>query len=225
MIKNERQYRITKAQADKFAQALSQFLEIADKEEQIHPLLRQAQIDALQNQLQDLRAQIEEYEALKSGRYQVIELNSFEDLPRSLIQARIASGLSQKDLAERLDLKEQQIQRYEATEYASASFERLKEVINALGIKVQENVLLPNNNISWNAFLQRLKKIGIDSNLIIKRLIPPSLLAHLQENTGGDKDSSLLRAASIIGRVFGWSLSSVLGTDSLEVLCAPQQRS
>ena len=44
------------------------------------------------------------------------------DVPRLLIRARIARGLSQKSLAGRLVLKEQQIQRYEASEYASAKF-------------------------------------------------------------------------------------------------------
>ena len=42
-------------------------------------------------------------------------------------------GLSQKELADRIGLKEQQIQRYEATEYASASLTRIQEIIGALG--------------------------------------------------------------------------------------------
>ena len=50
------------------------------------------------------------------------------------VEARVASGLSQRDLAERLGLKEQQIQRYEATEYASASLRRIREVVGALGV-------------------------------------------------------------------------------------------
>ena len=68
---------------------------------------------------------------------------SFAELPRALIQSRIALGLSQKELAERLGLKEQQIQRYEATEYAGASVQRVQEVIQALGLQVREEVVLP----------------------------------------------------------------------------------
>ena len=56
------------------------------------------------------------------------------ELPTVLIKARIAQGLSQKDLAERLGLQEQQIQRYEATDYASASLTRIREVVSALGV-------------------------------------------------------------------------------------------
>ena len=56
------------------------------------------------------------------------------DLPSILIKARIAQGLSQKELADRIGLKEQQIQRYEATDYASANLARIKEVVNAFGV-------------------------------------------------------------------------------------------
>lgn len=138
MIKNERQYRITKAQADKFGQALAKLKAHPKQGDQMHPLLRQAQIDALQSQLDDLHAELQEYEALKSGRQKTIELESFDELPRALIQARIASGISQRELAQKLGLKEQQIQRYEATEYASASFERLRKIVNVLGIKINQ---------------------------------------------------------------------------------------
>ena len=59
-------------------------------------------------------------------------------LPSMLIKARIARGLSQKDLAERVGLKEQQIQRYEATDYATANLARIKEVVNAFGVGIND---------------------------------------------------------------------------------------
>ncbi len=218
MIKNDRQYRITKAQADKFALALTEFAERSSKDKHMHPLQRQAQIASLQSQLDDLRTQLEEYDALRSGRYRVFELESFEELPRVLIQARIASGLSQKELAERLGLKEQQIQRYEATEYASASFERLKEIIAALGIKVQEHVLLPRTHLSFTTLLKRLREVGLDRDFVTKRLIPPALLAHLQGDIKEEElDKLVLRAASIIGRVFDWKPASLFEAVPLQL--------
>jgi len=42
----------------------------------------------------------------------VLELESLAELPEALIRARIAVGLTQKGLAGRLGLKEQQVQRY-----------------------------------------------------------------------------------------------------------------
>ena len=132
MIKNEREYRITKAQAHKFRRALTAF--DAENDTSLHPRLREAQGDALRSQLADLEAELDQYESLRSGRRCIIRTQSLEDLPRALIQARVVLGLTQRDLAERLGLREQQVQRYEATEYASASLRRIREVVDALGV-------------------------------------------------------------------------------------------
>lgn len=55
-----------------------------------------------------------------------------ENLPEMLIEERIRLGFTQKQLAEKMGLKEQQIQRYEANRYQSASLRRLQEVAKAL---------------------------------------------------------------------------------------------
>lgn len=130
MIKNERQYRITKAQAEGLSRTLESLSEVP---EGVHPLIIKAQKDALGSQIEELQGELRDYESLLSGGFRTDELQSISYLPAMLIKARIAQGLSQKDLARRLGLKEQQIQRYEATEYASASLTRIKEVAGALG--------------------------------------------------------------------------------------------
>ncbi len=136
MIKNERQYRITKAQAARFAQSLDSLAQRASVIEGVHPLIAKAQEDALRSQLTDLEEELREYESLKAGKVPIDELSVVAELPTVLIKARIARGLSQKDLAEKLGLQEQQIQRYEATDYASASLTRIQEVVGALeGVK------------------------------------------------------------------------------------------
>jgi DNA-binding XRE family transcriptional regulator len=138
MISNERQYRITKAQAEKFSRALQE----AVARSGVDPLLQKLEEDALRSQLYDLEQELGEYEMLRSGVESVLTLDSFAELPGALIKARVASGLTQKDLADRLGLKEQQIQRYEATDYTAASVRRLKQVIEALGIRVHADVFL-----------------------------------------------------------------------------------
>ena len=135
MIKNERQYRITKAQASKFTQALREMQ--GETKRASHPVLHKAQVDALRSQVEDLARELTEYQALRSGKRKVVALNSLEDLPRTLIQGRIAAGLSHEELAAKLGVKPQQVQRYEATEYRSASLERVNEVARALGIKLR----------------------------------------------------------------------------------------
>ena len=103
----------------------------------LHPVLRKAQLAGLKSQLEDLRSEIQEYEALRSGKRRMIALDSIEELPKTLIQARIAAGLSQEELAAKLGLKPQQIQRYEATNYQSASLERVNEIVRVLGVKLR----------------------------------------------------------------------------------------
>jgi DNA-binding transcriptional regulator YiaG len=135
MIKNERQYLITKAQADRFSEALRNLNAAAADQSEFDPALLAVQQEALQSQLSDLEADIREYELLKAGNFAFEQLESIAELPKLLIRARIASGLSQRGLADRLGVKEQQIQRYEASDYASASFDRIKRVASALGIE------------------------------------------------------------------------------------------
>ncbi|MAT45330.1 MAG: DNA-binding protein [Anaerolineaceae bacterium] len=136
MITNERQYRITKSQLAKLQDAADNF----DLQGTINKigseLFAKAELDALNSEIENLSKQIKEYETLKSSSEVVFNVTSFNDLPRVLIQARISKNYSQKDLAELMGLKEQQIQRYEAEMYMSANLRRLIEVANVLGISI-----------------------------------------------------------------------------------------
>ena len=102
------------------------------KESKTHPRLIKAQADALRSQLDSLRDELREYEDMKTGETPPPDLSYIAVVPQDLVRARIASGLSQKELAERLGMPEQQIQRYEATEYESVSLARIMEIAKAL---------------------------------------------------------------------------------------------
>ena len=116
------------------SQALSEFESEAAVQADLNPVLLAAKKEALRSQLADLERDLREYEALRAGEFETAQLKTIAELPKLLISARIASGLSQRDLANRLGMKEQQIQRYEASEYASASLNRIRNVIAALGV-------------------------------------------------------------------------------------------
>jgi len=75
-----------------------------------------------------------------------LTLDSLAELPETLIRARTAARLSQADLAARLGLKKQQVQRYEATRYAGVSLQRIQAVASALGLTIREQVLFPANS-------------------------------------------------------------------------------
>lgn len=139
MIHNARQYRITKAQATKFTAALESFDARPSAHPGVHPKLIKAQRDAMASQLESLNEEIKEYERLRKTRRRQIDLAVVSDLPQALIRARIAAGISQRELAARLGLKEQQIQRYEATQYASASLSRVIEVAQAISSNAEHH--------------------------------------------------------------------------------------
>ena len=144
MIKNEKQYRITNAQARRFEDAVAELAK-QGRPANITPRLWQAQHDAASSQLQELRLQVEAYERLHLGKGRELVLEAVEDLPKTLIRARIASGMTQEGLAQRLGVKTQQVQRYEATEYESASFARIRKVVQALGLTMPKPARLLRN--------------------------------------------------------------------------------
>lgn len=72
------------------------------------------------------------YERLRRKKPNLRELGVLYKLPELLIQARLSKGLSHEKLGELTGLKKQQIQRYEQTNYASASLTRLVEIARAL---------------------------------------------------------------------------------------------
>jgi len=54
--------------------------------------------------------------------------------------ANTSSCAPQKELADRLELAEQQIQRWEATNYAGVGVERMQNVADALGARITEKI-------------------------------------------------------------------------------------
>ncbi len=173
MIKNDRQYRITKAAATKFEEALKQ-LESSPSaaDPSVHPMIQKAERDAVHSQLEDLRAQLDEYEILSTGKSGIIEAASLADLPTALIHARIASGFSQKDLGGLLNMKEQQVQRYEATDYQQASLSRLLEIAKVLNVKVRQEMTPTHAIKSSPQLFTRLKDIGLTKEFVLNRLVP-----------------------------------------------------
>ena len=141
MIKNEKQYRITRAQLRRFEEALAE-IALRKRPANIAPRLWDAQRHAAESQLQDLREQVATYERLHIGKTKEVLLETVEDLPKALIRARIAAGMTQEGLARRLGVKPQQVQRYEATEYESASFARIRKVVRTLGLRLPKAVTL-----------------------------------------------------------------------------------
>lgn len=136
MITNEVQYRATKAHLETFEAAATNLEQRAGSGERTK--LQQLEIDAVQAQADDLRRELREYEQLRDGEVLAFEGANLADVASLLIKARIARGWTQRQLAERLGVAEQQVQRYESTAYRSASLARLCDIAEVLGVSITE---------------------------------------------------------------------------------------
>jgi HTH-type transcriptional regulator/antitoxin HigA len=137
MITNERQYRITRAQAEKFQAALGENNELELIRSGVDPLIAAAHKRALKEQLHELEKQLSEYDRLRGGLQSELVADQLWQIGERLVQARVARGLTQRELAARLGLKEQQIQRYEQERYLTANLERLSAMAEALSLSIK----------------------------------------------------------------------------------------
>ncbi len=142
MIKNERQFKITRSLQNRFRSAIDDFDLNAEIELGVDPLIAKLSLDQLKTEYEKLSEQIEEYENLTSGNQAEILVSSIRDLPEALIKARIIRGWTQADLASNLNLKEQQIQRYEAEDYSIANLATMMNVANALELDLSNFAVL-----------------------------------------------------------------------------------
>jgi HTH-type transcriptional regulator / antitoxin HipB len=138
MIQNERQYKITQT---KLRDLLLDRATIDLPDSDLHPRLILARKNSLNILIGELEQEIAEYDRLKSGQIDKWPIESLQDLPNVMIKARIAVGMTQKELAEKIGVQEQQIQRYEANNYRAVGFERLQEVMSALDMRISQAVM------------------------------------------------------------------------------------
>ncbi|HZF94356.1 MAG TPA: XRE family transcriptional regulator [Allosphingosinicella sp.] len=135
MIKNEKEYKTTKAALAAYEDALSQFNVLRLIERGVSPVIAEAQKGSYERQINELREKIAAYDSLKNGEETHLVASDIGELGHKLISARIAKGLTQREFANLAGLKEQQIQRYEKEAYASANLRRLSYLAGVLGVK------------------------------------------------------------------------------------------
>lgn len=119
MIRNEQQLRV----ATKKLRGL---------EAAIHESMSPGERESFERLASRVRYEIHEYAAIKQGAIIAFRVKRIDDLPDALVKARIAEGLTQKELAERLGVTEQMVQRDEAGGYETASLDRLADAADAL---------------------------------------------------------------------------------------------
>jgi len=80
-----------------------------------------------------IKFEAEMYERLKRGEFD--EFHNLQGVGQLLIGARIASGLSQRELADRLGVHESQVSRDERNEYNGVTVERANRILELLGVE------------------------------------------------------------------------------------------
>jgi len=168
MIKSEREYKVTKKAIETFVASME-----AQETEGRVDLGGKAALSSAKAQLGDLKAQVSEWERLRSGGVEEISVGSWDDLPKALVKARIAQSLSQQQLAEQLGLKKQQIQRWEDNNYERTEFWHVVEVAEALGLSLTGTAKLDQPSVpDLDAVEGCLKRVGIHPEFIERCLMP-----------------------------------------------------
>lgn len=150
MIKNQKQVKITEGKLAELLKAKSDFEKNKDDIAELEYSLGINSFNALISQLED---DLSQYKSLTEGDLHCLKASSLQNIPEVLIMARLAQKMSQRELADLLGIKEQQIQRYEATDYGKASWLRIVEVGSALNLSFDfQNVVIYNSQFEDSEF-------------------------------------------------------------------------
>jgi DNA-binding Xre family transcriptional regulator len=132
MIKNEKQYNITRKKLQEFNES------ILKKQSSPTPLPAKERLILVSLQLmqEQFVNEIEAYERLRSNRDDFLEERRIDELPDLLIEFKIHSRMTQKEFSQKVGMKEQQLQRYEAENFQGISFKNLLKILHAIGLEV-----------------------------------------------------------------------------------------
>jgi len=131
MIKNQKQAGVTRKKLDELKKAK---VELESQKDKMEPTRYELALDSLDGLIDELQDELNLYDSLMQGNFSC-DHKSFQDFPKVLIAARLAQNLSHEELGKLLGLKGQQIQRYEATDYETASWVRMAEIALALNLE------------------------------------------------------------------------------------------
>ena len=141
VILNEKELHEARARVSKLTEASSSDRALRQLSIGLPPEVMSQVTRMIKTERQDLVASIEAYEhAKETGDPAPLQQKSGRDPGITLIVARIAKGYSQRDLAWRLGVKVQQIQRYEADRYSSISIKNYTRIAALLGVQLQATI-------------------------------------------------------------------------------------
>lgn len=133
MIKNEKQYKITK----KKLQEINAEIDRIKNDKVINPLRAELLLASLLHARKLFEGDLSLYESLRKTNKATLKERVIAELPSIITEYKIISGLTQKEFSEKLGLKEQQLQRYEADDFKSVTFKNLLRFLDAIGLEIR----------------------------------------------------------------------------------------
>jgi ribosome-binding protein aMBF1 (putative translation factor) len=133
MIKTEKQYQVLQK---KFADLKEQIKAIR-KDTKQDPFRKEDILLALQMKKNEVGQQLLIYETSQKRNEEIVKDQPLADLPAILTEYKIKNGLTQKEFAEKLGLKVQRLQRYEADNFKSVTLNNLLRFLDLTGIEIR----------------------------------------------------------------------------------------
>ena len=136
---------------------------------------------------------------------------------------REKKGIRSNDLAERSGITAQTISRIEKG-HTDVGFTTLKKLLASMGYSLKDLAneeleldSLSNQEITYNLLFRKLVRAGIDSTLLLKRIIPPNVHSALTSSKGQQSPLLLNEAASYVSTVYNWSIKDIWHKNDLTV--------
>ena len=132
MLKNERQYNSAKAKLKAWMKNLDVLAaRVANKEAE--DWLLEEERFGIEQQIKQLSAELQEYEDTFAGKKHLMPpLPALAELPTLLIQWRIYRHWTQRELALRVGIQENLLQKYEAENFNGVSLQNLQKIAKVL---------------------------------------------------------------------------------------------
>lgn len=102
-----------------------------------------------------LEAQVDKYDRLRREGLLPFRGLDFESLGSYLVDARIAFGMTQKELAKKLNVSQPMIYKYEAAEYEGFGLDLIHKILNAFNIKINLDIYPKKLKQKYDALKQK----------------------------------------------------------------------
>ena len=210
MIRNGRERAVTRSWVKKFEDAVAR---MDPGPQGGMDRILEAERAGMQSRADEMRRDVAEYDALVSGRMPAVDAGDLEGLPETLIKARICLGMTQRELAERMGMREEQVRRHEEAGYESAGCALLLEALAALlpgAAPAARRGGVPDEA----RIMSRIEAAGLG-----RRFVDDCILG-TPRSAGGDAAAAAARERKLLSRlykIYGWTPDGLLGSAPLEM--------